>query len=189
MCSNFLLSICPSLLSDFEQLFAACLLSLTTPQLCPLRLLLSRPCLQDSALPCLYKHYRMGMLLPKIGNMTYIGYLSLYPSLSINALLLWYSKSLPLSYFIFSFPSPILSSGYKSTFWPFWCFPSVRMRLICYLPLPLKELKHMGFLCTGSQLLAISIIFPFFPVYVLLIINGFFSTRSSMPLQLVSPLD
>lgn len=86
-------------------------------------------------LPCLYKHCWMSVLLTKMGNKTYKG---IFPSIlpHINVLLFWYSKSLPLSYLTLSSPSPILSSGYQRTFWPFWHFSSTQISWFatCFWP-------------------------------------------------------
>lgn len=48
-----------------------------------------------------------------------------------------------------------------------------------YLPLAMKEWKLVCCLNTGNQLLATSIIFSFFPVYMWLVVNGFFSIHST----------
>lgn len=75
--------VCPPFLLGFEQLFTSCLLSLTTPHLCPPRLLLSCPCLKDSVI-FLASVNTADCLLAKMGNVTYILHLSLNPSLPID---------------------------------------------------------------------------------------------------------
>lgn len=47
-----------------------------------------------------------------------------------------------------------------------------------YLPLAMKEWKLICCLNTGNQLLATSITFYFFPVYMCLVVNDFFSIHS-----------
>ena len=152
--------------------------SLTTPHLCSLRPLLSCPCLQDSLIfpACINTSEWLSLL--RWGTwLTSCIFPSISPSpsmcLSCSAL------NLCLHHVTLFFPSPILSSGYQSTFWPFWCFFLCTDKLICFLPLALREWKLMGCLYTGSQLLATSIIFSFPPVYVLLTVNGLFSVWST----------
>lgn len=143
------------------------------------RALLSYTCLQDCVIfPACTNTSKWLSLLRWRTWLTSCLFATISPSPSM-CLSCKCSKSLPPSCFTLSFPSPILSSEYQSIFWPFWCFFLCRDKLICFLPLALREGKLMGCLCIGNQLPTTSIIFSFSPVCVLLIVNGFFSNCST----------
>lgn len=155
--------VCPPFLLGFEQLFTSCLLSLTTPHLCPPRLLLSCPCLKDSVIFLASVNTADWVFLLKWGMwLTSCIFLSIPPSPSMYLMVLEVSASLML-HLILSFPYPFKWT--PEHILTLLMFSFCTEKWIHNLPLTLKEWKLMGCLYTGSQLLVTSINFSFFPVY------------------------
>lgn len=112
---------------------------------------------------CLYKYCWVHVLLAKIVNKTPISPPSFPPHHCASVVLLWVSASI-LLHLILSFTSPF--KWMSEDILTLLTFSFCTDKLSCYLPLAVREWKLMGCLCTGSQLLAMFIIFNFLPICV-----------------------
>lgn len=107
---------------------------------------------------CLYKYCWVCVLLTKIVNKTPISPPSFPHRHCASLVLLWVSASILLHLILsFTFPFKWILEDILTLLTFSFCTD----KLICYLPLALREWKLMGCLCTCSQLLAMFIIFYF----------------------------